>query len=133
MNEKLRRIEAADAPMIFGISAVRIFVSDLHLALDFYTGLLELQVSESADSSWALFRFSNVMLLVESVDPESSEFGELVGRFTGVSFSTPDIHETFERLTALGVRFEGPPGKQHLGGWLAHFHDSDSNILTLVG
>ena len=71
-------------------------------------------------------------MLLERVDPDDLESKELVGRFTAVSFSTGDIHAVYDRLSAIGVRFEGPPEKQFWGGTLVHFHDPDDNVITLV-
>lgn len=133
MTERVGMRKPTDAPMLVTLSAVRVFVSDLARALDFYTGPLRLQVSGTDGESWILFRLSNAMLLVEAVSADSSEYDALVGRFTGMSFDTEDIDGVHQRLSGLGVRFEGPPEKQHWGGVLAHFHDPDGNILTLVG
>jgi catechol 2,3-dioxygenase-like lactoylglutathione lyase family enzyme len=118
-------------PLITGFSAVRIFVSDLGRAVDFYRNTLGLHLTHE-ESVYAVFQLSNVTVLVERVDPGDTEFKELVGRFTAVSFSTGDIYAAYDRLSALGVRFEGPPEKQFWGGTLAHFHDPDDNVVTLV-
>ena len=130
-----KRIKAAAAhsPLLTGVSAVRVFVSDFQRALEFYTGPLGLHVAGTDDESWLLFRLANANLLVEPVDRSSEEYDELVGRFTGMSFDTDDIQRAFERLSALGVRFDMPPEKQFWGGYLAYFRDPDQNILALVG
>ena len=119
------------APLINGFSAVRIFVSDLGRAVDFYRNTLGLQLSHE-ESVYAVFQLSNVTVLIERVDPGDLEFRELVGRFTAVSFNTGDINAAYDSLSALGIRFEGPPEKQFWGGTLAHFHDPDDNVVTLV-
>jgi lactoylglutathione lyase len=122
MNEKI----------ITGLSAVRLFVSDLERAIDFYGETLGLQLAARDESVYAIFQLPNLTLLVERVEPGGDEFKELVGRFAGVSFSTENIRAAYDRLSGNGVRFEGPPEKQFWGGILAHFHDPDNNILTLV-
>jgi lactoylglutathione lyase len=126
-------VRKAGPPLLRGVSAVRLFVSDFGRAVEFYTGPLGLNVSGGDGRSWVLFRLSNAILLVEPVSETSAEFEELVGRFAGVSFETDDIQQAYGRLSAAGVKFDGPPEKQFWGGWLAHFHDPDDNILTLVG
>jgi catechol 2,3-dioxygenase-like lactoylglutathione lyase family enzyme len=118
--------------LITGFNAVRFFVSDLNRAIDFYRNVLGLQLTAHEESIYAVFQLSNITLVVERVDPGDTEFKELVGRFTAVSFSTGDIHAVYDRLSALGIRFEGPPEKQFWGGTLAHFHDPDNNVVTLV-
>jgi predicted enzyme related to lactoylglutathione lyase len=118
--------------LIRELSAVRLFVSELQRAVDFYGGTLALELTTRDESAYAVFQLSNVTLLVERVDPADAEFKELVGRFTGVSFDTADIRAAYDRLVSAGVRFAGPPEKQVWGGILAHFHDPDDNVLTLV-
>jgi predicted enzyme related to lactoylglutathione lyase len=118
--------------LIRELSAVRLFVSELQRAVDFYGGTLALELTTRDESAYAVFQLSNVTLLVERVDPADAEFKELVGRFTGVSFDTADIRAAYDRLVSAGVRFAGPPEKQVWGGILAHFHDPDGNVLTLV-
>jgi catechol 2,3-dioxygenase-like lactoylglutathione lyase family enzyme len=118
--------------LITGFNAVRFFVSDLNRAVDFYRNVLGLQLTAHEESIYAVFQLSNVTLLVERVDPGDREFKELVGRFTAVSFNTGDINAAYDSLSALGIRFEGPPEKQFWGGTLAHFHDPDHNVVTLV-
>jgi len=118
--------------LIRELSAVRLFVSDLERAVEFYGGTLGLELTAQDESSYAVFQLPNITLLVERVDPADAESNELVGRFTGVSFSTGDIGVAYERLSKDGVHFNGPPDRQIWGGILAHFHDPDHNVLTLV-
>src|SRR4030095_11079679 len=99
MNEKI----------ITGFSSVRLFVSDLGRAIEFYRDTLGLQLTARDESVYAIFQLPNVTLLVERVEPGGAEFKELVGRFAGVSFSTEDIRSAYDRLCEGGVRFEGPP------------------------
>jgi predicted enzyme related to lactoylglutathione lyase len=108
------------------------FVSDLQPAVEFYHGTLGLELTAQDKSSYAVFQLTNITLVVERVDPADAEFSELVGRFTGVSFSTADIHAAYNRLSSAGVHFIGKPERQVWGGMLAHFHDPDHNVLTLV-
>jgi len=122
----------ATQKIVTDISAVRLFVSDLGRAIDFYTSTLGLDLTIQDDASYALFQLPNVTLLVERVDSGDEEFRDLVGRFSGVSLTTYSISAAFERLSAAGVRFDGPPELQPWGGTLAHFHDPDNNVLTLV-
>jgi catechol 2,3-dioxygenase-like lactoylglutathione lyase family enzyme len=117
--------------LITGFSAVRLFVSDLERAVDFYQNALGLELANK-EALYAVFQLQNVTLLVERMDPGHTEFKDLVGRFAGISFTTKDIRFVYERLSSTGVCFEGPPEKQFWGGILAHFHDPDHNVLTLV-
>ena len=47
--------------------------------------------------------------------------------------SVDDINGTYETLRSRGVNFVAPPEQQSWGGSLAHFLDSDGNVLTLLG
>jgi catechol 2,3-dioxygenase-like lactoylglutathione lyase family enzyme len=118
--------------LITGFGAVRLFVSDLKRAVDFYSSTLGLELTAHHESQYAVFQLPNVTLLVERVDPGDAEFKELVGRFAGMSLTTGDIRTAYQSLSRMGVRFEGMPEKQFWGGTLAHFHDPDNNVLTLV-
>ena len=118
--------------VVNGLSAVRLFVSNLERAVEFYRGRLGLTLTAHDESVYAVFQLANVTLIVEPVDSADAEFDELVGRFSGVSFSTGDIHAAYDQLSSEGVHFLGAPEQQVWGGILAHFHDPDRNVLTLV-
>jgi predicted enzyme related to lactoylglutathione lyase len=55
-----------------------------------------------------------------------------VGRFTGLSFSVPDIQSKYAELLSKGVTFSGAPEAQAWGGTLATFTDPAGNALQLV-
>ena len=56
----------------------------------------------------------------------------LVGRFTGLSFTVPDIHAKHRELVDRGVHFTGQPELQFWGGTLATLRDPAGNELQLV-
>ena len=118
--------------VIDGVSAIRLFVSSLERAVEFYREKLGLRLTAQDESVYAVFQLHNVTLILEPVESTDAEFKELVARFTGVSFGTADIRSAYDRLSAAGVHFHRPPEKQVWGGILAHFHDPDHNVLTLV-
>jgi len=116
------------------LSAARVFVRDMETAKQFYAELLRLPVK--ADGScygYCVFNAGASDLVVELVRPEDPEEEQaLAGRFTGLSFTVPDIAAAYQRLSSSGVRFTGLPEKQVWGGWLATFKDCDGNELQLV-
>jgi catechol 2,3-dioxygenase-like lactoylglutathione lyase family enzyme len=132
MSEKARKLEV-NPQLLTAVSAVRVFVSDLKRALEFYTGPFGLGVSGTDESSWVLVRLANARLLIESVSKSNPDFEVLVGRFTGMTFDTEDIQQAYEKLSALRVKFDMLPEKQFWGGTLAYFRDPDGDILVLVG
>lgn len=112
---------------------IRIFVDDLAAARHFYERDLGLAVKWTHEKV-AVGYDLGVDLIVEEVDVEAEEDDQaLVGRFVGCSIAVDDIDGLYERLTAKGVAFVGPPEKQSWGGKLAHFEDPSGNVLTLLG
>ena len=91
--------------MLHKIDAVRIFTSDLIRARAFYEERLGLTCRQ-AEAGFALFETGPATLILEVAAPED---GDLVGRFTAISFAVADIGAAVHALTARGVPFEGPP------------------------
>lgn len=116
------------------IGFVRVFVSDFNESLRFYTQTLGMKLDYTDNAHWAQFvSGEDVSLAIEKCDPDHMEQGsKLVGRFVGVTMMVDDINAEYARLTAKGVKFSGEPEKQSFGGTLAHLHDLDGNVLTLM-
>jgi len=113
------------------IGAVRIFTADIDTARVFYSEKLGLPLLHSDDET-AIFDTGQAKLIVEAADPSTVEEAELIGRFTGFSFTVDSVAEWFSGLRANGVTFDGLPEAQEWGGALAFFYDPDGNVLTLV-
>ena len=111
------------------IGAVRVFVTDLVRARQFYGDALGLSESWSSSDA-ATYAPGGCHLVIETCAGE--EASAMVGRFTGVSFTVEDIAAAVSMLETRGVTFDGPPATQPWGGVLAHFADPDGNILTLA-
>ena len=113
--------------------ALRIFVDDLAAARAFYRDALGLPVMwDHEDTAFGLD--TGTSLIIEVVPQDApAEDRAMVGRFVGCSLQVKDIAAEYERLSAAGVRFHGPPAKQYWGGTLAHFDDPAGNTLTLFG
>ncbi|MBE9032932.1 VOC family protein [filamentous cyanobacterium LEGE 11480] len=115
------------------LNAVRIFVTDIRQAQDFYCNTLGWEATAIEPSgSFLLFKVGGVDLVVENVKGDIQAEQNLVGRFTGVSFTVEDIQATYEALSAKGVEFVQTPEKQAWGGTIASFVDHDRNGITLV-
>jgi predicted enzyme related to lactoylglutathione lyase len=116
------------------LSAARIFVHDLEHALAFYAGSLELPlVAGGPQAGYLVFGVGSCQLVVEAVPPDAPEDEQaLVGRFTGLSFATPDIQAKFAHLVARGVHFSSAPELQVWGGFLATLRDPAGNESQLV-
>ncbi len=111
---------------------LRIFVSDIEKAREFYADTLGLPLNWDMPEPGAFgARLDNAELIIEQAHNEEDQ--EYIGRFLGASLQVDDIVDTCERLSEKGVAFSSPPEKQVWGGVLAHFHDPFGNVLTLLG
>ncbi len=118
----------------YRLYAVRVFTTRWEETLSFYRDVVGFPVQYvNADIGWAQFSLGAAYIGLERCAADDPEAAELVGRFVGLSIEVDDIESTFERLSAAGVEFTGPPERQPWGGTLAHFKDPDGNTLTLLG
>ncbi|MEM7223663.1 MAG: VOC family protein [Pseudomonadota bacterium] len=113
------------------LGAARVFTVSFDAALGFYRDRLGLALDVSQPDV-AIFDTGGCRLILEGIDPDSSEDRSLVGRFAGLSFTVEDLAASYRTLSQAGVAFLGPPVTQDWGGQLAHFKDPDGNILSLV-
>jgi catechol 2,3-dioxygenase-like lactoylglutathione lyase family enzyme len=115
------------------LASVRIFVSDIERAREFYSDVLGLGAFEYVGCEREpLFRLNNACFLIEPVDQQHSLYEQLVGRVTGVSFRVRDIDGIYARLSSEGVEFCSKPEQRESGERRVDFHDPDNNVLTLV-
>ncbi|NJR37957.1 MAG: glyoxalase/bleomycin resistance/dioxygenase family protein [Leptolyngbyaceae cyanobacterium CSU_1_4] len=113
------------------LNTVRLFVTDIERAKQFYCDLLEMPLkADGSDNGFLLFDLGSVSLVVEKIS-EGSE-AELVGRFAGLSFSVEDVHKVYGDLATRGVEFMGEPQVQPWGGTTVSLLDPDQNGLSLV-
>ena len=116
------------------LDSVRVFVTDLHAARQFYAGVLALPlVADGSAHGYCVFACGAVQLVVEAVAPDApADDQALVGRFTGLSFTVDDAAATCTDWMARGVPFTGLPERQFWGGILATFLDPSGNQLQIV-
>jgi len=116
------------------LAAARVFVRDLVVARDFYSQVLGLNLAhDGVQSGYCVFSTGSTDLIVESVPLDApQEDQDLVGRFTGLSFSVKDVQAQFRSMSQAGVSFTGSPEKQQWGGVIATFQDPAGNELQLV-
>jgi predicted enzyme related to lactoylglutathione lyase len=111
------------------LAAVRIFVDDLPSAARFYVEVVGLK-QVGASSGVVLFG-SRPQIIVETVGT-GADGEDLVGRFTGISFATPDAEALLAELKRAGVPTHGAPERQPWGGILLHADDPSGNTITFV-
>ncbi len=116
------------------LNTARIFVNDIAAAKSFYGQTLGLRLkADGSEHGYCVFKSGSAELVVESVAEDAPEDEKiLVGRFTGLSFTVPDIAAKCRELQALGVRFTGLPETQLWGGILATLQDPSGNELQIV-
>jgi lactoylglutathione lyase len=120
----------ATIPRFTGISNVRVFVDDQAVGVAFYRDVLGLPLRLQTPE-FALFDTGTATLMIEPGGDVDSDDGDLVGRFTGISLTAPDIHDAYTSLVAAGVEFLHPPEAQPWG-LLTHFKDPAGNVISAV-
>lgn len=130
--------------MITHLSHVTIFVADQDEAFRFYTETLGFE--KRMEASFGGFRWITVappnqkemeMVLLEPgkvFDADVAEKIEQVmreGHLGGCVFHTDDCRGDYERLTAKGVKFKGPPETKPFG-IQATFQDNSNNWFSLT-
>lgn len=116
------------------LSTARVFVRDIAASHSFYEGILGFPLQAGGPAAgYCVFATGGCQLVVETVPPDAPEDEQvLVGRFTGLSFTVPDIAACYRDLTKQGVVFTGLPERQLWGGILATLRDPAGNELQLV-
>ena len=133
--------------MIQRMSHTPIFVLDQEAAKDFYVNKLGFEIKTDAkmgeDFRWltvsppgqpdleiTLMAVAPGMLWDEDT---ANKVKELVqgGKMGAGVFNTPDIHKTYEELSAKGVEFVQPP-KEEFYGTEAIFKDNSGNWFSLT-
>jgi catechol 2,3-dioxygenase len=107
-----------------------IYVSDMQRAVDFYTGLLGLQLVFRAGEHWAQLDAGGMAIGLHPASAGNPAPGTPGSITVGLSVDVP-IAEAVATLTAHGVAVRGPvPGGG--GTALAFFADPDGNPLYLA-
>lgn len=116
------------------LNTARVFVRDIVEAERFYGTKLGLAIKAgNKERGYCVFSAGSTELVVEVVDSDAPQEDQaLVGRFTGLSFTVPDVHAKHSELTAAGVEFTGKPERQFWGGTLATLRDPAGNELQIV-
>lgn len=116
------------------LAAVRVFVTDVATARDFYALLLGFRIkADRSQQGFCVIDAGGIDLIIESVPTDApADEHAMVGRFTGLSLRVDDLEAEHRRLLAAGVTFSGAPEPQAWGGTLATLRDPSGNELQLV-
>jgi predicted enzyme related to lactoylglutathione lyase len=117
--------------MIKAIKFASVPVRDQDQALEFYTQKLGFQVltdQPHGDKRWIEIGLPGNGAGLALFTPDGHR--DRIGTFTGISFYSDDVEETYKQLTARGVEFSMPPKKFGFG-WSSVFKDQDGNQFAL--
>lgn len=110
-----------------------VFVSDLDLAVRFYTETLGLPLKERFENQWAAVQVGPNLII--GLHPPAS-FAPRAGAQGGIAIGldvVQSLEYTREMLTRRGVRFDGDIVQDPLSeARLAFFSDPDGNQLYLI-
>ena len=115
--------------MIEGIAGVTIWSDNSKILSEFYKNTLELPV-HSIRPDFVSFEFGSIRLNIGShseVNNKASDPFRIM-----LNLDVDDVKTTHETLLTKNVEFIRPPEKEHWGGWVATFLDTDGNILQLI-
>ena len=115
--------------MIKDIAGINIWSDNSKTLSEFYKNILELPV-HSIRPDFVSFEFGSMRLNIGShseVNNKASDPFRIM-----LNLGVVDVKTTYERLLTKNVKFIRPPEKEHWGGWVATFLDSDGNILQLI-
>ncbi|MCE2971527.1 MAG: VOC family protein [Burkholderiales bacterium] len=115
------------------LNTIRLFVSDLVAARDFYASALGLPLkADGGEYGYCVFDAGGCTLVVEAVAADAPPDDlQLVGRFTGLSFEVADIDAVYDTLRGRGVVFAASPERQGWGGTVATLRDPAGNELQI--
>jgi len=109
---------------------VTVFVSDMDAAVDFYTNVLGLKLTNRFGNHWATVDGGKGLII--GLHPASAKFpapGTKGGMMIGLEIDEP-MEAVVERLQRKGVRFKGPIIKDEPGRFV-DFEDLDGNPFYL--
>jgi catechol 2,3-dioxygenase-like lactoylglutathione lyase family enzyme len=117
--------------MISGGNAT-VFVSDLELAVRFYTDTLGLPLKERFENDWAAVDAGNGLIIgLHPPAPFAPKAGVSGGIAIGLDV-TEALETVVDELTSRGVHFDGPIVQDpRSAARLAFFQDPDGNTLYL--
>jgi catechol 2,3-dioxygenase-like lactoylglutathione lyase family enzyme len=119
------------------IQTVEILVADQDRALAFYRDLLGWPVRDDQDFGegmrWLTVGAPGdpVSLALSLPQPDDPSWGTPGGP-TGLAIRSDDLEADHRRLSAAGVRFDGPPRREEWGDVSATMLDPDGNSFYVI-
>ncbi|MGH7531871.1 MAG: VOC family protein [Gemmatimonadales bacterium] len=117
-------------PGLSSIGQIAIPVTDVDRAIAFYRDVLGMRFLFRAPPGLGFFDCGGVRLMLDG--PARAQ----AGNSSVIYYKVPDLHASFEALSARGASFEAAP---HLVAkmpdhdlWMAFLRDPDGNLLALM-
>ena len=125
--------------MFVAIGSTTVYVEDQDRAKDFYVNTLgwklwdDVPLFPGADRRWLSVApegaFTTIALL--KLDEPSAHYASTMGKAQALTIQVTDLPALYERLSAKGVRFSGPPEVQPWGTFTTLIN-SEGNGLMLI-
>ena len=112
--------------MIESIAGITIWSENSKSLSEFYKNVLELPI-HSVRPDFVSFKFGPIRLNIGSHSKVRSRAPDPFRIMLNLSVN--DIKNTYEILLTKKVKFIRPPEKEHWGGWVATFFDTDGNYV----
>ena len=122
-----------EGKMIRNLSGVIIWTDNLEQLASFYQEVLGLE-PHSVRENFIAFRWKiDGREIRFNIGKHSSVRGKNADRFRFMTnFDVDNIKQIASSLKSKGVEFLREPEREHWGGWVATFEDTDGNILQLI-
>ena len=115
-----------------GVWITSIPVSDLGMAIEFYSELLGIEVVlDGTDNNWVELGSEDSLGNIALYEPSDLDTRQPGGP-TGIVFRTDSIYDVHKRLVDADVIFKLKPERQEWGGLLCVFVDPDGNELAIM-
>ena len=125
--------------MFTAVGSVTVYVEDQDRAKDFYVNTLgwklwdDTPLYPGADRRWVSVApdgaYTTIVLL--KLDEPSAHYAATLGKAQALTIHVTDLQAVYDRLSAKGVQFSGPPEVQPWGTFTTLI-DSEGNGLMLI-
>ena len=111
------------------IGHVMLGCTDMRRSLDFYNGLLGLEIKAEIPG----FAFLDTGAVTLCLSEPLARFSESLEGATEVVFTVDDIDQACEGLRGKGIKFIAGPHQATVTDWSAIFRDPDGHKLSIFG
>lgn len=121
------------------LTIITLGVSDLSVAMDFYSNTFGWKKTEESNDNIIFFKLNGILLSLYPKDKlaEDAKIDHAGTGFGGVTIahnvrSEKEVDETFEKLKSKGVRIVKQPEKVFWGGYSGYIADPDGHLWEIA-